>query len=40
MKTLDWSIEKNLDLKKQQGIFFEDVLFHIQIYYTNISMEN
>jgi hypothetical protein len=30
MKTINWSTEKGLALKKSRGICFEDVVFHIE----------
>jgi len=30
MKGYDWNIEKNELLKKERGISFEDIIFHIQ----------
>lgn len=29
MKPITWSLEKNETLKKQRGVSFEDVVFHI-----------
>jgi uncharacterized DUF497 family protein len=29
-KMFDWSAEKDVQLKKERGIGFEDVLFHLQ----------
>jgi len=29
MKFFNWSVEKNLKLKKERGISFEDILFYI-----------
>jgi len=39
MKSYNWNIEKNEVLKKERGVSFEDIIFHIKDIYPRSNQE-